>query len=443
MGCRQLTYQNKLSPLQVIYNAQKPCSKTKHTLGQCNSLEENVPFLQITTPSKREKNGKNCAESIDYRYTGMERDEETGLSYHNARYYIPWLGRWLNADPIGIGDGVNVYAYCGNNPINHTDSGGMGKDPTDKSEYTRQDNAKFVPRINPKALMEANQRQAAQQNKAKETAKLIKAFGDTYEANNPGFTAQAKAKIAQQQKKAETATRVQGALQVVGGAVEAVVGGVGGVVTSETGAGAVVGGALLIHGSDNMAAGINKMLTGKPTQTQFEQLVSSEVQKLGVDKATADYAGALGNNLLMIAGSSGNVVNMVDAAAINSVKPVIVTENAVQGATVALGDLKFSENATAAANRLGFYPSEVSISNGVADIPIMFTSEVKLSDISTVAGSLKSAGATSMKVNTGPIINTSISSRIQSAYDQGKSFLGFNITPTGDPNNMYILEKAL
>ncbi|HMH20176.1 MAG TPA: SpvB/TcaC N-terminal domain-containing protein, partial [Puia sp.] len=36
-----------------------------------------------------------------YRYTGMERDEETGMAYHGARYYLPWLGRWLSADPIG------------------------------------------------------------------------------------------------------------------------------------------------------------------------------------------------------------------------------------------------------------------------------------------------------------------------------------------------------
>ena len=63
-----------------------------------------------------------------HRYTGMERDDETGLSYHNARYYIPWLGRWLNPDPIGIGDGVNVYAYCGNNPVLKIDSTGMGGD---------------------------------------------------------------------------------------------------------------------------------------------------------------------------------------------------------------------------------------------------------------------------------------------------------------------------
>ena len=34
-----------------------------------------------------------------YRYTGKERDEETDLSYHGARYYAPWLGRWTSCDP--------------------------------------------------------------------------------------------------------------------------------------------------------------------------------------------------------------------------------------------------------------------------------------------------------------------------------------------------------
>lgn len=39
-----------------------------------------------------------------YRYTGMERDEESGLEYHSARYYLPWLGRWLSCDPLFKGN---------------------------------------------------------------------------------------------------------------------------------------------------------------------------------------------------------------------------------------------------------------------------------------------------------------------------------------------------
>jgi RHS repeat-associated protein len=77
-----------------------------------------------------------------YRYTGMERDEETGLNYHTARYYIPWLARWLSADPIGIGDGLNVYAYVRQSPVNMFDSSGHGSE-TDYvvpaiSEYLRK-----------------------------------------------------------------------------------------------------------------------------------------------------------------------------------------------------------------------------------------------------------------------------------------------------------------
>ena len=46
-----------------------------------------------------------------YRYTGKERDEETGLYYHGARYYAPWLGRWTACDPAGLTGGTNVYRY--------------------------------------------------------------------------------------------------------------------------------------------------------------------------------------------------------------------------------------------------------------------------------------------------------------------------------------------
>src|SRR6266508_2656626 len=64
-----------------------------------------------------------------YRYTGKERDEETGFTYHGARYYAPWLGRWTSCDPIGIDDGVNIYAYVANRPIDHLDADGRANTP--------------------------------------------------------------------------------------------------------------------------------------------------------------------------------------------------------------------------------------------------------------------------------------------------------------------------
>jgi RHS repeat-associated protein len=65
-----------------------------------------------------------------YRYTGKERDEESGLYYHGARYYAPWFGRWVNTDPTGIVDGANLFAYTRNNPLRYTDPTGTQCDPT-------------------------------------------------------------------------------------------------------------------------------------------------------------------------------------------------------------------------------------------------------------------------------------------------------------------------
>jgi RHS repeat-associated protein len=63
-----------------------------------------------------------------YRYTGKERDEETGFSYHSARYYLPWLGRWSAIDPKGLSDGINVYSYVNNRPaIMHDPNGTDGE----------------------------------------------------------------------------------------------------------------------------------------------------------------------------------------------------------------------------------------------------------------------------------------------------------------------------
>ena len=65
-----------------------------------------------------------------YRYTGMEKDEETGLSYHNARYYVTWLGRWERPDPIGLGDGFNRFEYTKGKPTLSTDRSGNEERPS-------------------------------------------------------------------------------------------------------------------------------------------------------------------------------------------------------------------------------------------------------------------------------------------------------------------------
>ena len=78
-----------------------------------------------------------------YRYTGMERDDETGLQYHHHRYYAPWLGRWTRPDPAGLVDGVNRWGYVVGAPLSSTDSRGLQQDEVDAINKQVQDARKL------------------------------------------------------------------------------------------------------------------------------------------------------------------------------------------------------------------------------------------------------------------------------------------------------------
>jgi RHS repeat-associated protein len=71
-----------------------------------------------------------------YRYSGKERDEESGFYYYGARYYAPWLGRWASCDPSGLRDGSNLYRYTRDSPVLFTDPSGLQTlfDPTKDPE---------------------------------------------------------------------------------------------------------------------------------------------------------------------------------------------------------------------------------------------------------------------------------------------------------------------
>jgi insecticidal toxin complex protein TccC len=53
--------------------------------------------------------------------------DDSGLYYYGARYYAPWLQRWVSADPAGDVDGLNLYGFVGGNPMRYVDTNGEAK----------------------------------------------------------------------------------------------------------------------------------------------------------------------------------------------------------------------------------------------------------------------------------------------------------------------------
>ncbi|HEX2084511.1 MAG TPA: SpvB/TcaC N-terminal domain-containing protein [Solirubrobacteraceae bacterium] len=93
--------------------------------GAVVSYEEFHPF-----GTSAYRSGRSEAEvgTKRHRFSGKERDEETGFHAFGARFYASWLGRWTSCDPAGFADGLNLYRFVRNNPTTLVDPDGCQSD---------------------------------------------------------------------------------------------------------------------------------------------------------------------------------------------------------------------------------------------------------------------------------------------------------------------------
>lgn len=100
-----------------------------HKLSYLNGTE----FVDFdpTKPYTIDNDNLYIALKNPFRYRSYYYDFETGLYYLNSRYYDPEIGRFINIDDITVLDitniainGINLYAYCLNNPVNEVDESG-------------------------------------------------------------------------------------------------------------------------------------------------------------------------------------------------------------------------------------------------------------------------------------------------------------------------------
>ena len=99
------------------YDALGSCVAMTNSAGNVVQLYEYSVYGQVAASDADHPNR--------FMFTGREFDKDTGLYYYRARYYHPEIGRFLQTDPIGYGDGMNWYAYCGNNSTNCIDPSGL------------------------------------------------------------------------------------------------------------------------------------------------------------------------------------------------------------------------------------------------------------------------------------------------------------------------------
>ncbi|NOT09808.1 MAG: toxin [Gemmatimonadales bacterium] len=247
-----------------------------------------------------------------YRYTGKEREEESGLYYHGARHYAPWLARWTSADPAlfnlfatepdGSASGhlsLNPYEGMASNPITYVDLDGR-----QDTGYTRYLDRQFATAEGAHKTLEAHRQMGAA---------VLKVLAQP---------------------------RVVGTIQTVGGGVELVGAGALLLTPEPTMATKVAGVALGAHGVDTFQTGLRTLWTGEVKQSVTHGAGAAVATAAGASPETAHWVG-VGADILMSVGPAtvGALSRTGVTVATETAAGAGVTEAALQSGDDAAGAL--------------------------------------------------------------------------------------------------------
>jgi RHS repeat-associated protein len=275
------------------------------------SYEEYYPYGSTSYQA-----GRTLAEvSVKrYRYTGKERDEETGFNYHGARYYAPWISRWTAVDPLGLADGPCLYQFVQGNPIRLVDPAGTDSQSEETCKYIAASSyphaqdwvstctgtgSSGIPQpslTGPTVHPGAHQTAPSPKPKPVPSAQASKPA-----ASKPAMSDADSLKILKSYAEQMTTktypkeiTHVLGGVQMIGGVAELV----GAGFTTETGVGPVL---LGVHGLDTLQTGARTAWTGEQQKSGVfyagsgaSFLFSNDPQLASAFGSTADMAAGVG-----------------------------------------------------------------------------------------------------------------------------------------------------
>ncbi|UKZ71160.1 uncharacterized protein TrAtP1_012121 [Trichoderma atroviride] len=119
------------TPISLVeHSTSSPTALVRYRLGERLQVD---PDAKVVSYNEFSPFGSGTYQTFNtdapraYRFASYRWDSESGLYACGARYYAPWLGRWTCADPIGVADGLNLFAYVRNDPVNFDDPGGTTK----------------------------------------------------------------------------------------------------------------------------------------------------------------------------------------------------------------------------------------------------------------------------------------------------------------------------